>query len=297
MKNLKAFHIFDVVADSASLTEAANKLHVTHGAVSKQIKILESALSVELFTKQGRNLRLTHEGKLLKNYTSQAFQALNTGVNTLEQLKGSCLEVSCEPTLTMRWLMPRMAYFYQQNPKADIRLSTAGGPVMLGENGLSLAIRRDDFAVKPGYIKKTLVDEWVGPVFAPDYWQQVKNDLSNVKLIDSDTRPNAWENWANKSENHAFSDNSRQAFAHFYFCFQAAVDGLGAALGSYPLVVDDIKRGNLIAPFGFVLSGHRYILLSQATVAEHALACQFSQWLQHNLTACVPTSTEKLSMG
>ncbi|GAK84156.1 D-serine dehydratase transcriptional activator [Vibrio ponticus] len=52
----------------------------------------------------------------------------------------------------------------------------------------------------------------------------------------------------------SFQGNQSQTFGHFYFCLQAAVDGLGMAIGSYPLIVDDLKRGNLVAPFGFVLS-------------------------------------------
>ncbi|MGM2628837.1 hypothetical protein ACS2QL_30590, partial [Bacillus cereus group sp. Bce038] len=73
-----------------------------------------------------------------------------------------------------------------------MRLSTAGGPVTLGSTGLSMAIRRDDFEPLYLYPKTTLVEEWVGPVFSPDYWQQVQDDLSTVKLLHSHTRPNAW---------------------------------------------------------------------------------------------------------
>lgn len=291
MRHLKAFHIFHVAASSSSYSEAAHKLNITHGAVSKQIKVLEGYLSLPLFYKQGRNVHLTQEGELLKGYTEQAFQALDAGVNKLSQLKNQCLEVSCEPTLTMRWLMPRLSDFHLSSG-ADVRLSTAGGPVTLGTTGLSLAIRRDDFELFHDYKKMKLVDEWVGPVFSPEYWQQVKHDLSKVKLIHSQTRPQAWENWSSSYGNSLLLDNAHQTFAHFYFCFQAAVDGLGAAIGSYPLVVDDLKRGNLIAPFGFVLSGHNYILLSQKRAPDE-LEQSFTHWLQESLLQCVPTKVER----
>lgn len=85
-------------------------------------------------------------------------------------------------------------------------------------------------------------------------------------------------------------NNAYQTFAHFYFCFQAAVDGLGVAIGSYPLVVDDLKRGNLIAPFGFVLSGNSYILLGQASGADNDLEKQFIDWIKKQLLQCVPTN-------
>lgn len=291
MRHLKAFHVFDVAAASSSYSEAASKLNITHGAVSKQIKVLENYLCQSLFYRQGRNVYLTQEGELLKSYTDQAFQTLDTGINKLIQIQNQCIEVSCEPTLTMRWLMPRLSDF-NVDSGADVRLSTAGGPVVLGATGLSLAIRRDDFELPHKYKQTTLVDEWVGPVFSPEYWHQVKNNLSNVKVLHSQTRPRAWDSWNSRYLNSDISGSTHQTFAHFYFCFQAAVDGLGTAIGSYPLVADDLKRGNLIAPFGFVLSGHRYILLSQERTPDK-LEQDFIHWLQRNLLQCEPSENER----
>lgn len=105
MRHLKSFHVFHVAAQCSNYSEAAEQLNITHGAVSKQIKVLENYLDQTLFVKQGRNVRLSQQGELLKIYTEQAFQALETGVAKLETHNQNVLEVSCEPTLTMRWLM------------------------------------------------------------------------------------------------------------------------------------------------------------------------------------------------
>jgi len=294
MRHLKAFHVFHIAASSATFSEAAEKLNITHGAVSKQIKVLESYLSQPLFFKKGRNVYLTQQGELLKSYTDQAFQVLDTGIQKVLREKSTHLEVSCEPTLTMRWLMPRLANFYESSG-IDIRLSTAGGPVALGSSGLSMAIRRDDFEIPALYKSTVLVDEWVGPVFSPDYWQQVKNDLSQVKLLHSQTRPEAWEYWLSHVTSLNILGAAQQTFGHFYFCLQAAVDGLGAAIGSYPLVVDDLSRGHLVAPFGFIPSGHSYVLIAQdkgPDESEHPFSC----WLKENLIGCEPKSKEKLNV-
>lgn len=114
MRHLKAFHVFHIAASSSSYTQAAEQLNLTHGAVSKQIKTLEQYLDKRLFHKQGRNVVLTEEGQLLKSYTEQAFGALSAGVAKLNSLDAHSLEVSCEPTLTMRWLMPKLDEFYSQ---------------------------------------------------------------------------------------------------------------------------------------------------------------------------------------
>ncbi|GAK84155.1 transcriptional regulator LysR family [Vibrio ponticus] len=140
MRHLKAFYVFHVAANSESYTDAAEKLNLTHGAVSKQIKTLEEYLSQSLFFKSGRNVVLTKQGKTLARYTSAAFTELERGVDTLTKTQ-QYLEVSSEPTLTMRWLMSRITEFNEQH-KTDVRLSTSGGPVTLGSTtGLSLAIR------------------------------------------------------------------------------------------------------------------------------------------------------------
>ncbi|QMV14978.1 LysR family transcriptional regulator [Vibrio spartinae] len=288
MRHLKAFHVFHVAAASASFTEAADKLHITHGAVSKQIKLLEAHLAQPLFYKQGRGLRLTPEGELLKQYTDIAFDALDTGIHKLKSATVDYLEVSCEPTLTMRWLMPRLAEYYKISG-IDIRLSTAGGPITLGESGLSMAIRRDDFDIPSNYGVHPLVEEWVGPVCSPEYWRQVQHDFSTIALLHSETRRGAWEHWSIQSNYQLHRNQCNQSFDHFYFCLQAAVDGLGAAIGSYPLVTDDLKHGRLVAPFGFMLSGYHYVLLRQSE-ALGTQEQQFQQWLENEFLACVPAA-------
>lgn len=286
MRHLKSFHVFHVAAQSSSYSEAAQQLNITHGAVSKQIKVLEAYLNQTLFVKHGRNVCLTKEGELLKAYTEQAFHALETGIAKLAQQKQNCLEVSCEPTLTMRWLMPRLATFNDAF-FADVRLSTAGGSVTLGSSGLSMAIRRDDFEVEHNYLQTPLVEEWVGPVMSPEYWQQIKQDFNAVKLLHSQTRPKAWSLWGKACGFGNLHSHEQQSFAHFYFALQASVDGLGATIGSYPLVVDDLERGNLIAPFGFVQSGHRYMVLTEPSSVS-SLESNFIEWLAEQMKNCIP---------
>ncbi len=286
MRHLKAFHVFHIAAESSSYSVTADKLHITHGAVSKQIKLLETYLSQSLFYKKGRAMRLTPEGELLKQYTNVAFDALDTGINKLKSNTGNYLEISCEPTLTMRWLMPRLSDYHKLYG-TDIRLSTAGGPVTLGEAGLSMAIRRDDFAIPSDYGVHKLVAEWVGPVFSSDYWDQVQHDYAKITLLHSKTRPQAWNNWSAQSNNDIYLNQSNQSFDHFYFCLQAAADGLGAAMGSYPLVADDLANKRLVAPFGFILSGHHYVLLHSSTTLA-TKEQQFLQWLERKFSKCVP---------
>lgn len=299
MRHLKSFHVFHTAAACKSYSEAAIVLNITHGAVSKQIKILESYLDKSLFYKEGRHVFLTSDGELLKQYTRRAFTALNEGMDALSKQGLSHLDISCEPTLTMRWLMPRLSSFNLEH-QVDIRLSTAGGPVSLGESGLSMAIRRDDFELKGDYQITPLVNEWVGPVCSPHFWHSIQNDLDLVRLLHSQTRPEAWKDWLkDQDDKHdvlvkQIADclitsqyQNTHHLAHFYFCLQAAQDGLGMAIGSYPLVQDELTRGQLIAPFGFIASGHRYILLTQ-NKPESPLEQMFKNWLVTQIASSKP---------
>lgn len=305
MRHLKAFQVFNVAANVGSYSEAAKQLNITHGAVSKQIRVLEEHIACSLFYKQGRGVALTSEGELLRGYTEQAFSTLQAGINLLSQQSNNVLEVSCEPTLTMRWLMPRISEFFAASG-IDVRLSTAGGPITLGTSGLSLAIRRDDFDTRADYQKLFLVEEWVGPVFSPQYWEEISQTSTDIKCLHSETRPEAWKNWLshfdqstsvneqaelnpcfNLLKNALKPSSTNHTMGHFYFCLQAVVDGLGAAIGSYPLIEDDLKRGNLIAPFGFVKSGFNYVLLAEQGKLPSNEA-QFSDWLKDELAKSVP---------
>lgn len=291
MRHLKAFHVFQVAATAKSFTAAAKRLHITHGAVSKQIKLLEEYLDQVLFYRQGHRMRLTPEGQCLYTYTEEAFSALNKGIEVLSK-QAQCIDVSCEPTLTMRWLMPRLVSFNEKHSHMNVRLSTAGGAVVLGKNGTSLAIRRNDFIIPSEYQQTPLVAEWVGPICSIEYWRKMESNVDNITLLHSQTRLDAWSQWFS-SKGSTMQNNAQQTFAHFYFCIQAAQDGLGMAMGSYPFVVDELKRGNLVAPFGFSLSGHDYVLLSLKENSAQKSEIDLRTWLTDNMKECVPCEKEK----
>lgn len=286
MRHLKAFYVFHIAAESNGYSDAADKLHITHGAVSKQIKQLEEHLSQSLFYKKNRSMQLTAMGTTLKQYTDVAFSALDNGINKLKEEKDDYLEVSCEPTLTMRWLMPRLANFYQDTG-IDVRLSTAGGSIKLSNSGLSMAIRRDDFDIPDDYNVEHIVEEWVGPVVSPSYWNSINGRLDKISLLHSNTRVQAWQNWSIEANQDLTSNKSQKYYDHFYFSIQAAVDGLGAAIGSYPLIADDIANGRLIAPFGFISSKHNYVILQTISAADSKQTA-FKNWLISSMSKCVP---------
>ena len=129
---------------------------------------------------------------------------------------------------------------------------------------------------------ETLFDERVGPVCRADkveQWFDAQGLRSDAVPLHTRTRLNAWTEWANVAGS-ALPQGPAQIFEHFYFSLQAAVAGLGVAIGPWHLVRDDIDSGLLVAPLGFVEDGSRYCLFSPAAPEPGSLHGELLAWLR-----------------
>ncbi|WP_051252737.1 LysR substrate-binding domain-containing protein [Ferrimonas kyonanensis] len=271
---------FCTAAKHQSFTRAAQELNLTHGAISRAVKQLEDYYGAALFQRRNRRVFLTDKGRYLAEHASVMLTQLQGLNERMRQPEGASLAVSCEPSLAMRWLMPRLSGFYQQSQVADVHLSTAGGPVDMVAQGLDLAIRRSDFKWPQDYWVSPLGRESIGLVCHPDYWLRHRDGATT--LLHSRTRPHAWEDWQALAGQPLLAESERY-FDHFYFSLQAAVAGLGLAVGPRSLVVDDMERGHLIAPFGFVETRVEYVALSLTDPARSGGVQQFIDWLAQEL--------------
>lgn len=279
--SLSALESFRFAAEFESFSKAADHLNVTHGAVSRAVRLLEDDLAVPLFTRRNRAVFLTDDGRKLARAVAQGLGHIEAAVQEIRAAQAAGpVTVSCEPTLMMRWLIPRMPEFHTQPPQADVRLIAGGGPVVLG-SGIDLAIRRDDFDVPPSYGMEHLFDEWIGPVCRPDLRDrffdgaQVRPD---APLLHSRTRMSAWPTWA-RHAGVSIHENPDLSFEHFYFSLQAAVAGLGVAMGPWHLVQDDVAAGLLASPLGHLRDGSRYLLLRSGTGSASGAGALFRDWL------------------
>ena len=189
--------------------------------------------------------------------------------------------LSCEPTLLMRWLIPRWPQFQALAPDIDVHLVAGGGPFRF-DDGIDLAIRRNDFALPPASHAEKLFAERVGPVCHParvGAWFDGPALHPQAPRLHSQTRPDAWITWSRASGQPGPGTHG-QTFDHFYFSLQAAVAGLGVAIGPWPLVRDDIESGVLAAPLGFVEDGSHYCLLSPHPIEADQPQGRLLAWLR-----------------
>ncbi|WP_084004438.1 LysR substrate-binding domain-containing protein [Terasakiispira papahanaumokuakeensis] len=279
---LSALPVFRAVARQGNFTRAASVLHLTHGAVSRAIAQLEARLGVTLCVRHARHVTLTPEGERLLSTTELMLDELSDAVEAIQPTGGaSSLRVSCEPTLAMRWLMPRLGEWQGYHPHPAVVLHTAGGPVDFASRQYDMAIRRLDFPLPRDVMVVPLCPEWAGPVCAPDYWQSVGQRLDQACWLHSQTRPSAWADWC-QGEGQPEVAGQHQSLAHFYFVLQAALDRLGVAIGSWPLVIDDLQAGRLCAPFGFAPTQVDYgVILPEAVYQRdevQSFLAQLQRW-------------------
>lgn len=286
---LAALQFFNVAAQTESFVQAGRLLHVTHGAVSRQVRQLEESLGVTLFERRNRAIFLNASGRRLYQLTAPFFEDLRQTVLDLQQpSRDEVLVVSCEPTIAMKWLIPRLADFHSQHPGIQVQLLTAGGAVNFARTGVDVAVRRDDFYWGEGIHSAILCEEWVGPLCTPGQWHG-QETLDGLCLLRSTTRPQAWDHWL-RLRGITLAQSPRQDLEHFYLSIQAAAAGLGVCLASALMVEDELRAGQLLAPLGFDKDGSRYCLLSAKPFADSSEATAFLHWIRAQMQA----STQRL---
>ena len=285
MPSLLALRCFESAGRFENFARAADELHLTPGAISRAVRLLEEDLGIDLFERRSRRVFLTDAGRRLAKAVSEGLGVMNQAVREIrtDARRTRQLVLSCEPTLLMRWLIPRWNDFQTQHRGLDIHL-VAGGGIFSFDHGIDLAIRRDDFPRPSDYHAETLFPEKIGPVCRPekvDQWfgKSRKCLRSSAPLLQTNSRPTAWQEWATAKGLPAPA-MEMQSFEHFYFSIQAAVAGLGVAIGPWHLVHDDIQSGVLAAPLGFIEDGSRYCLLSPTPPQPGSLEMDLLNWLQ-----------------
>ncbi|MGC5701359.1 LysR family transcriptional regulator [Pseudomonas sp. NFXW11] len=284
---LGALRCFEAAARLESFTQAGAALHLTHGAISRAVRALEDDLGCTLFERRQQRVFLTPAGAELLHSVTQALDLLDSGAQRLREAgRNAPLVLSCEPTLLMRWLIPRLPAFQAAHPEVSIQLLAGGGPFSFNA-GIDLAIRRNDFAWSRDTQAHWLFDEAVGPVCRPDkqaeWAPQIKGQVqlaAQAPRLHSATRAQAWEQWLQLQQWPMTPAPQEQVFEHFYFSLQAAVAGLGLAIAPWQLVRDDLASGLLCAPFDFVADGSAYYLLSPKAIDEHSAAGRLLNWIR-----------------
>lgn len=289
LPSLNALRAFEAVARLQSVGKAAAELHVTHGAVSRQIRVLGTELGAHLFDRQGRGLVLTEHGRRLRDGVSAAFVQLQEACARVHGTAASApLVLGVPGSVLARWLIPRLPRLTQALPELAINLAVVDTTPAPALPGLDAALLLMGPQRPPGWRVRVLAPERIAPVFSPAHPRAAAlrrariTDLFREPLLHTRSHPQAWPDWARAQRVAARRLVFGQAFEHLYFMLEAAVAGLGVAIAPQQLVATDLAAGRLLAPWPFRAT-HVSWALCNARTADDARLQGLAAWLQHEL--------------
>jgi LysR family glycine cleavage system transcriptional activator len=290
---------FEAAARRLSFKDAAEELHLTQSAMSRQIQALEEALGAKLFERKTRALALTETGRELYGVTHELLVRLDQAVRRIQARGGRrSVSVTTFASIVSMWLLPRLPEFNRMHPDVDVRIVAVDRLLDLESEGIDLAIR--GFA--PRNVPATaheLFREELFPVCSPSLLERVgrplrgPEDLAAYVLLDFVAygpvpfgSAYTWAHWFEAIGAPAVEPASKFSFSYFDQIIQAAVRGQGVALARSPLVADLIEEGDLVVPFrASKVTAYSICLVAARGAEQREEVRTFCEWVRAHADA------------
>ncbi|MBT7950603.1 MAG: transcriptional regulator GcvA [Gammaproteobacteria bacterium] len=282
---------FEAAARHLSFTRAAEELNVTQGAISHQVKVLESWLGVPLFQRNKREIKLTEEGVVYLPGVRATLNKLHTVTQQIVEGDSThLLNIATPESFAVNWLISRLRSFHEEHPDIDVRLTTQNQiddfGNLVGEEGPAWV----DMRIRCGRGRWTglqvikILDEEMFPVCSPELMDGEKglSQLENLQFhtLLHDDMQIPWRNWLLKAGLDELDTNRGPHFSHSHMVLKAAVEGQGVALGRSVLVADDLASGKLVKPFDInIPADHAYYLVYPEITVDQPKINAFQDWL------------------
>jgi LysR family transcriptional regulator, glycine cleavage system transcriptional activator len=253
---LNSLRAFEAAARHCSFRHAADELHVSHSAISHQIKLLESQLSVELFHRSVRAVELTDAGRIYYPILRDAFDRIADGT---ERVRGgrssSVLNVQVYVTFAVGWLIPRLIDFQKKHPEIQVHIDTSHIDADFQRSNADISVMMGYETQKDVHYEYLFTSD-IYPVCSPELIKEggkLKKpaDLLKHNLLYIDHAEDDWPNWFNAAgidtEGVDFTKGIR--FNSYMLALDAAIDCAGVAIAVRPFGMKDIRAGRLVQPF------------------------------------------------
>ena len=294
---LNALRAFEAAARHLSLTKAALELNVTPGALSHQIRGLESHLGVKLFERSTRSIALTPAGQALQPGLQAGFLHIRDALASLNRLGDPrVLVVSTPPGFTSKWLAPRLYRFSLAHPEIDVRVSSSIKNANFTTDGVEAAIRNlpVDVALDEALDVEKLIDLSLAPVCSPALVKKYgpftsPQRLKGVPLIHDDSLSAhaampTWADWFAAAGVRDVAVSRGLRFNSADHALDATIEGAGVLLATDALAYDDLRTGRLVMPFDLSLpSGRCYSFICLKRRREAANVQAFRAWLREEV--------------
>lgn len=247
---LETLRAFDAAARTGSFSAAAEKLNLTHGAVSRQIAKLEDWLGLKVFERNARGVTLTIEGNRLHLRTAEAFALISFNSDRWVEPRGTVVvRLASIPSVSGLWLMPRMAALENHPTRLRIVLDVDNRQADLADEGIDLSVRCGRGRI-PGRVSVQLFEENIFPIASPELAKEIGQGdparLLKFPLI-HDSDASAWRAWFAAQDMDYRPRPQDRRFEDYNLVLDAAAHGLGIALARPPLTADQLGSGRVVS--------------------------------------------------
>ena len=248
---MSAIRAFEAVARFRSISAAADDLGVTQPAISQHVRKLEEHLGVRLVERVSTGIRLSEGGEKLAVHLHSAFGMMRNGLE--EAISQGQVTLAVLNSFAQRWLIPRLADLQERHPDIDLRLVTRSRFEDLDKGSFDLVVAPRLLGKNLKNSQLLMSDEaWI--VMAPSLQKRnpikVASDISKHVLIkvEENPRDQDWPKWSSAAGMVGLKPLGWKVFSNSSHALEAAVAGVGVAIGHRPMVVDAMQSGRLICP-------------------------------------------------
>lgn len=277
---------FEAAARLESFSKAADELHLTHGAVSHQVRALEEHLGAPLFLRHGKRVTLTPAGRAFAERIRAALAEIALAADVARAGRNdNSLTISVLPSFASRWLMPRLMRFMDANPDIQVNVLANSAMANFGADGVDLGIRFGVGPWPPLVCERVLEDE-AFPVASPKFNRgrlpKTAKELLGLRIIREDR--DYWKDWFEAAGIEVEVPLGGASFSDASYSLQSAIRGEGVALTRRSLVGDDIEQGRLVRLMPLTVKlKESYWIVYPKELAEARKVKTFVAWMKAEL--------------
>lgn len=281
LPNFSALRAFEAAARHENFSRAAEELHLTHGAISHQVRGLEEELGRPLFVRHGRQVRITSDGLKFAQFLGKSFADIAAATDAMRAASiNQRLTITSIPSFAARWLAPRLGRFIELHPDIEVVLQSSGALQDLAREGIDVGIRfgRGHY---PGMVVLRLMGDVYYPVVSPHYrggqLPLVPADLARHTLLRS---VEVWTPWLQAAGLDLPEPSGGLLFEDLSMLVRSAADGNGVALVRHVVAMQEIASGQLLRLFDIETpSSDEYYFVTPPGATERPQVQAFRNWL------------------
>lgn len=282
LPNLAALRAFEAAARHANFSRAAEEVHVTHGAISHQVRALEEELGVALFARHGKRITITPEGERFAATLRKALGEIAAAADALRaDARQQRLTITALPSFAARWLSPRLGRFIEQHPELEVMLQSSNQLTDFTREQVDIGIRFG-MGRYPGLTVEKLMGDYYYPVVSPRFnggrLPRTPRDITQSTLLRCEGEP--WTPWFRAAGLDALEPTGGLVVQDSSVVVRAAAEGQGIALARHSIALSEIESGAVVRLFDIAIPcPHAYFLVCLPEALRKPQVRDFRAWL------------------